>query len=83
MQEEGDYTVHAVDTDILVNWDLIEQVVRPTWKHVSLTLLMNNFNFFISACSVMKFRLAQFASIPPEQVRRLRTVFLSEAAAFL
>eukprot|EP00118_Oscarella_pearsei_P008234 m.41684 g.41684 ORF g.41684 m.41684 type:complete len:698 (+) comp33219_c0_seq5:335-2428(+) len=26
VQQQGDYTVHAVDSDILVNWDLIEQV---------------------------------------------------------
>ena len=27
--DSGDYTVHAMDPDVLVEWDLIEQVVRP------------------------------------------------------
>ena len=28
VSDSGDYTIHAVDPDVLVEWDFIEQVVR-------------------------------------------------------
>ena len=29
VREDGDYTVHNFDPDVLVHWDNIEQVVNP------------------------------------------------------
>lgn len=35
VSDSGDYTIHAMDPDVLVEWDFIEQVVSFFFLHYS------------------------------------------------
>ena len=46
VSDSGDYEIHAMDPDVLVDWDLIEQVVS--------SLHQNFYNFFLKSSDKCK-----------------------------
>ena len=66
----GDYSVHLADPDLLVEWDMIEQVVSFI---DALCVLCLNFYFTNRGFFVTRFHHVQFVCIPQLSVSYLTT----------
>ena len=52
VKEDGDYSLHTVDPDKLVDWDMIEQIVRASYINIVVILLHYGFDFVYSITSI-------------------------------
>ena len=53
MKEDADYSLHAVDPDTLVDWELIEQVVSRSFCPFDLIALGNTPDLSFQHCHIL------------------------------